>query len=423
MRRIILFLLYITATTQVAAVNRTVYFEHLKVEDGLTQNTVTAILQDRKGFMWFGTKDGLNRYDGYQFRTFRNDPADSTSLGNNCIHSLYEDKRGDLWVGTDTGLYIYDPKMEIFRRFDLHTERGADIHRKVRCIVPDRRGNVWLGVYGSGLFHYDTNTGRLSKVSDGDGSTQGLKSDDIWDICVDADNIVWVGTVGGGLNRYDPSSGTIRSFSIPHAGKRNDVMVVREEGPNTLLLGTTDDGIWRFDKVTLECTPYINNEEGSMYLREIMKSDNDHLWLGTESGLYLYDIPTGKLQNTRLDYSNGYSLSSNAVYSLYKDREGGIWVGTYFGGINYLSPDHDYFKKYIPSNDPKSLSGNAVREFQEDEKGNFWIGTEDNGLNYFDLHAEGGEFLPPTPRKTATFPTTTSTDCCSTVTSSWSGIS
>ena len=395
MRKIILFLLYVTATTQASAVNRSFYFEHLKVEDGLAQNTVMAILQDSKGFMWFGTKDGLNRYDGYQFKTFRNNPLDSMSLGNNFVHSLYEDKQGNLWVGTDTGLYIYDPKMEAFNRFNLRTDDGAGIDKEVQCIVPDRLGNIWMGVYWSGLFRYDTNTGKLSKVSYIDGSTRGLRSNGIWDICVDSDNIVWIGTVGGGLNRYDPSNGTIRFFSIPHPGKRDDVMMIREEGPNTLLLGTTDDGIWRFDKVSLSYTPYVNDEEGSMYLRGILKADNDHMWLGTESGLYLYDIPARKLKNARLDFSNNYSLSSNAVYSLYKDREGGIWVGTYFGGVNYLSPDHNYFEKYFPTNGPNSLSGNAVREFQEDEKGNLWVGTEDNGLNYFNPRT--GKFTAYTP--------------------------
>ena len=395
MKKILLFLLFTTAAAQACAVNRSFYFEHLKVEDGLTQNTVTAILQDSKGFMWFGTKDGLNRYDGYKFKTFRNDPSDSTSLGNNFVHSLYEDKEGSLWVGTDTGLYIYDPKMETFRRFNLRTADGTGIDKEVHCIVPDRLGNIWLGVYWSGLFRYDTNTHEISKISYIDGSTRGLRSNGIWDICVDVDNIVWIGTVGGGLNMYNPANGTIRFFSIPHTGKRDDVVVVKEEGPNALLLGTTDDGVWRFDKVTLSYTPYINDGAGTMYLRAIMKADNDRMWLGTESGLYLYDTSTGKLQNARLDFSNNYSLSSNAVYSLCKDREGGIWAGTYFGGVNYLPPDHNYFEKYFPTNSHNSLSGNAVREFQEDGKGNFWIGTEDNGLNYFNPHT--GEFTAYTP--------------------------
>ena len=395
MKRIILFVLCQVLTLPLFAVNRSFYFEHLKVENGLTQNTVMTILQDSKGFMWFGTKDGLNRYDGYKFKIFRNDPADSTSLGNNFIHSLYEDKQGNIWVGTDVGLYIYDPRMEIFRHFDLRTADGIGIDKEVHCIVPDRLGNIWLGVYWSGLFRYDTRTRELSKVAYVDGSPRGLKSNGIWDICVDSDNMIWVGTMGGGLNLYNPFDGTIHFFSIPHAGKRDDVVVVEEEGPNQLLVGTTDDGVWRFDKVSLRYTPYINDDEGAMYVRGIMKADNDHIWLGTESGLYVYDSSTDMLQNARLDFSNSYSLSSNAVYSLYKDREGGIWVGTYFGGVNYLSPDHNYFEKYFPTNDPNTLSGNAVREFQEDEKGNFWIGTEDNGLNYFDPRT--GKFVNYSP--------------------------
>ncbi len=375
--------------------DRSYYFKHLKVEDGLTQNTVFAILQDSKGFMWFGTKDGLNRYDGYKFKTFRKDPSDPSSLGNNYVQSLYEDKQGDIWVGTSAGLYIYDTAMDIFRRFDVTTADGNRVARNVECIKADGQGNIWIGACWQGLFRYDTAKRELSMTAYVDGTPRGLANNGIQDICIDSDGKVWVALIGGGLNMYDHSTGTIRFFNIDLPGMRNEVMSLLEESGNTILLGTTGAGILRFDKITHEMTPFINNEEGTMYVRCILKQDSDNIWIGSESGLYIYRIPDRRLENIRLDYSDRYSLSSNAVYMLYNDREGGMWMGTYFGGVNYLSPDNDYFEKFFPRNVPGGLSGNAVREFQEDARGNLWIGTEDNGLNLFDPRA--GSFRNFTP--------------------------
>lgn len=203
MRRIILFLLYITATTQVAAVNRTVYFEHLKVEDGLTQNTVTAILQDRKGFMWFGTKDGLNRYDGYQFRTFRNDPADSTSLGNNCIHSLYEDKRGDLWVGTDTGLYLYDIPTGKLQNTRLDYSNGYSLSSNaVYSLYKDREGGIWVGTYFGGINYLSPDHDYFKKYIPSN-DPKSLSGNAVREFQEDEKGNFWIGTEDNGLNYFD----------------------------------------------------------------------------------------------------------------------------------------------------------------------------------------------------------------------------
>ena len=231
------------------------------------------------------------------------------------------------------------------------------------------------------MFKYSPKTNELTSISYTDGSSSGLSSNGIWNIYADSNNIAWIATIGGGLNRYDMRTGEIRSFYIPDR-KSNDITDVVEIDNRTLLLGTTSDGVWKFDKLTFDITPYMNNKEEDMYVRCI-KQLGESIYVGTENGLYHYNKKTGKTRIHNLDYSNQHSISCNAIYSIYQDRDGGLWIGTYFGGVNYLSPNTGYFSRFYATGQPNTLSGNVVREIVEDSNGNLWIGTEDNGLNFY----------------------------------------
>ncbi|MBO5419059.1 MAG: response regulator [Bacteroidales bacterium] len=373
------------------------FFRHLTIDDGLSQNTVFCIKQDKLGFMWFGTKDGLCRYDGKSFKIYNNDPEVPNSIGSNYIHAIHEDRNEDLWIGTDVGLYIYDRRKDIFRRFDKKTKEGKSIDRLVQCIVPDTQGNILIGVYWVGMFKYDPDTDELTSISYTDGSTTGLSSNGIWNIHADSNNIAWIATVGGGLNRYDMRTGDIQYFYTPDR-LSNDITSVIEIDSRTLLLGTTTSGVWRMDKQTFEMSPYMNDTEDGMYVRCIQVF-GDKVYVGTENGLHCYSRKTGRKRTYTLDYSNRHSLSCNAVYSLCEDRDGGLWIGTYFGGVNYLSPNTQYFSRFYATGQQNSLSGNVVREIVEDRSGNLWIGTEDNGLNYYD--SATGEFRNYNPENSS----------------------
>lgn len=146
---------------QIQAAGEHYYFRNLNIQNGLSQNTVNAILQDSKGFMWFGTKDGLNRYDGLSFRKFKHDVNSERSLGNNFITSLYEDAAGSIWVGTDVGLYIYYPVKDTFTHFTQLSEENTKIERAVSTITGDDAGNVWVAVESQGIFCYNLQSGQL----------------------------------------------------------------------------------------------------------------------------------------------------------------------------------------------------------------------------------------------------------------------
>lgn len=373
------------------------YFQHLGVDEGLSQNTVWCITQDSRGLMWFGTKDGLCYYDGYRFVQLRNDGRKG-SLGNGFIRALHSD--GDqLWVGTDAGLYIYDCRKESFSRFSASTPEGVSIVGEVNAIEKDREGQVWIGVNWQGLFRYNPSDGSLKLFRHVDGDPTSIASDNVWSICTDAmRGQIHVGLLDGGLSVLDVYTEKFRSFSITSDPRgKNDVYTVRKGSDNELLLGTAENGVFVFNCITSEMRSFIDDPDDPMFVRSISKVGSNELWLGTEGGIYIYNISTREIRRVRMQYSDRYALSSDAIYSIFCDRNGGIWVGTYFGGINHLVPSYSRFRKFTPTGAGNSVSGMAIRQFVEDADGHIWIGTEDRGLNRFDPRT--GAFVNYLPEK------------------------
>ena len=360
------------------------HFRHLKQEDGLTQNTVWCILQDDTGFIWFGTKDGLNRFDGHEFRSFRSEPsAPGNGIGDNFIRALHEDGEGRIWAGTNSGVYIYDPKTESFSFFGEKADDGTVIEKEVNDIKSDKSGNIWIGNW-QGLFKYNTISRQLFHFGHDPNVSTSLSSNQVLSVCVDSDNIIWAGTLGGGINRYQPATNDFISYDVGDGRKPGDVYTIIESDVHSILLGTSDRGILVLDRTSGKIEPYIYGLDQPLFVRELAWIKDSELWIGTESGLYVYNTGAGLLQKFTQNTADQYSLSDNAVYSIYKDRDGNVWVGTYFGGVNCLSMSYPFEKWYhIPGTD--GINGNAVREFQEDAAGNLWIGTEDAGLFYFDV--------------------------------------
>ena len=182
---LISFLCYIVCWTQAA--DEHYYFKNLSIKDGLSQTTVNAIMQDKKGFMWFGTKGGLSRYDGMSFRNFKRDMNDNHSLGNNFVTCLYEDNKGNIWVGTDAGVYIYYPAREIFVPFNLQSKENTQIDRTVSAISGDKEGRVWIAVETQGLFCYEPQKEQLHNY------TLNSFSANVQSVTSDNSGTIWVG--------------------------------------------------------------------------------------------------------------------------------------------------------------------------------------------------------------------------------------
>jgi ligand-binding sensor domain-containing protein/signal transduction histidine kinase/DNA-binding response OmpR family regulator len=353
------------------------YFRHFGVENGLPQNTVSCILQDKQGFMWFGTKDGLSRYDGYTFRNFRHDKEDKNSIGNNFIRSIFQGENDDIWVGTDIGVSIYHPATESFTRFDLQTANGTVIEKEVNDIKSDKDGNIWFAVNWQGVFLYKPQQEELIfyKVN----TIINARS-----ICIDRENNVWIGTHGGGLNRYDRKNDRFETMLTNGNTMGNDIYRLFQDNYNNLLIGIANGGVKKLNLLNNQIQPLFESRSyDHLFVRDIIRKSDNELYIGTESGIYIYHTQHHSIQHLFHEPFDPYSLSDNAVYSLYKDREGGLWIGTYFGGVNYYSPQYTPFERFYVQNKQNTIRGKRIREFQQDKYGALWIGTEDGGLNYY----------------------------------------
>ena len=348
------------------------YFRHYQVENGLSNNAVICSLQDKRGFMWFGTKDGLNRFDGYAFKVFRHHPGDTGSIGSNFIHSLFEDKSGTLWVGTENGLFRYDTATESFHLLEA-APKG-----QIRAIQADNRGNIWF-VAGFSLFRYHPGNRQL----------QYFSTEDFFEatsLCLAADGNIWVSTADGHLQKHDDRSDTFSAYDMFGHSKQpvsRWIEKVCSAPDGSILVGTSNQGVKRFDIASGAYSDILtyNDDHTEIFVRNFLQTADHEYWIATETGIFIYNTISGKAQNLRKMYNDPYSISDNAVYTFCRDREGGIWAGTYFGGVNYHPRQYTPFRKYFPKTGENSLSGNVVREIHADRYGNLWIGTEDAGLN------------------------------------------
>jgi len=357
------------------------YFKSYKVSDGLSGNTTHDIIQDKKGFIWIASRNGLNRFDGNSFKIFRNKQGDSTSLGNDAISSLYEDEDEKLWIGTHKGVYIYNPLTERFTAFKLI--RPSEI----RMLRGDHDGGVWI-ISDYQLYRFDRNTGKIQSF--------GWAGYTI-SIHVSQAGKVWIASGNGSIRCYNAKTGKFSEYNISKLTGGKEVftnMVLHAVADSALLVGNMKR-VWLFNYKTGEITTISEKttQKDGIHVHAIIEN-NGQFWLGSESGLFILDLKKHQIKQIQKEKYNPYSITDNIINGIFKDREDGIWISTQFGGVNYYSSEFNRFNKYfpLPSN---SISGNLVHEICMDQYGKLWIGTEDAGLNQLDLKTgEFKSFLP-----------------------------
>ena len=349
------------------------YFRNYQVDNGVSSNFITCIAQDKKGFMWFGTRNGLNRFDGVSFMIFRNDLNNPLSIGSNSILSLFEDKQERLWVGTYKGIYIYNARSETFSAF--HKIPAGE----VRFIMSDRDDYIWV------VANYV-----LYKINPGNNEIQSFNFPGTQVIAIARGNngYIWCATSNGMLKKYDHSRKAFDDYNIAALYKGKDSAFIQTISPvsdSTILIATLNQALL-FNTFRMKLTnvfsgrPWANN----IQVHKIVRQSGSEFWFGTESGLYIHDFARNKSERIQKQYGNPFSISDNVITDFYKDKEGDTWIGTFFGGINYYSGQLNQFQRYFPMPGLNSLSGNLVHTICKDRNNNLWVGTEDGGLNKID---------------------------------------
>ena len=374
-------------------------FQHIGAAQGLSHNTVTSVLQDRRGFMWFGTVDGLNRFDGYQCKVFRHDPEDSGTLPSNFIHGMFEDRQGNLWVGTrDGGLAVMFEKDRLTERFTRFPHNPDDPHSlshpKVQCVYQDAQGRVWVGTTG-GLDRFIPENGTFNRLPLQTGGTPLV----IRHVLQDHQGILWVGTEKG-LAAVDFSEAEghdenprIRIYSHdpedPTSLSSSTVQTLFIDRQQRMWAGTRGGGLNLFQPETDSFKHWRHHPEDPQSLSEntVTVTHQDQwgrLWLGTGHGLDLFDPESETFTHYRHSPSRSDSISNNNVGATYQSPggNGATWLTTWGGGVNKLITDDRKFQtvKHDPDND-NSPSGNFIFAFCEDRFGHIWVGTIGFGVS------------------------------------------
>jgi ligand-binding sensor domain-containing protein/signal transduction histidine kinase len=372
----------------------TIRFERITGDDGLSQNVVLAIAQDRRGFMWFGTEDGLNKYDGYQFTIYKHDPDDAGTLSDDYVSVIYEDREGVLWIGTRNGLNRLDGSSGAFVRYQHERDDEQSIGGTwVVSLYEDREGALWIGTDDGGLDRFDRATGTFAHYRHDPDDPASLSDDSVGAIYEDREGALWVGT-DAGLDLLDRSTGTFTHFQNRTGDLRSlsgdQVSAIVEDREGALWVGTEDGGLNRFDRSSRRFSRYRQDDADPQSLahnrvKAIFADSVGRLWIGTQNGLDLYDPDRDQFIHYRHDPGDLNSLSSNAVWSIYEDRTGVLWFGTYGGALSKYNRTSNQFALYQHKPDPaSSLSDNMIWAIHEDRSGVLWVGTFNGGLNRLD---------------------------------------
>lgn len=367
------------------------------VED-LSQTTARCIFQDGKGFLWIGTQDGLNKYDGYSFTIYRHEQQNPRSLSNNSIAAIHEDRAGALWVGTTGGgLNRFDRESETFTAFRHDANNFYSISDdSVSFVHEDEAGALWVGTETGGLNKFNVQTGEFTHYRHDPNDSTSLSDDNVRAVYADDASALWIGTAYSGLEKFDKTSGKFAHFKLDSKsapGSNYRILSIAADETGALLVGSEGGGLYRLDRETGEFTVYRHdpNDAGSLSgdtINTIYTDSSGALWVGTTNGLNKFDATNNRFIQYTHDPNDADALGGNAISALYEDRSGVLWIGAQgLTKLDLKSKRFDRFKN--DARDERSLSGGGVSAFFEDSAGGLWIGTAD-GLNFYDRAT--GEF-------------------------------
>ena len=366
-------------------------FEHISTHQGLSQDIVRSIVQDHQGFMWFGTEDGLNRYDGHSMKIYKHDSRDSSTVSLNGINDLYEDSRDRLWIGTGDGLDLYDRDHDRFVRFHNNPAYPGTLSSSLISMTrEDHRNRLWVAT-GMGLDRYDEDRHVFVRYFHNPHDSSSINADGVISLLLDRRGTLWVTTTNG-ICRYDETTDRFTRYLFEaRTSLQRRILQLQEDKTGNLWAIEAEHGVWSFDpaKNTFEPLPLPSNgpatthELGATVVNSIAEDTRGNLWIGHFSGLDVFDPQTRTFAHYSADPTDPASVSGRVI-TVFRDRVGVMWLGTFQGGVDRCDPNRQKFQLYRKTSNPeRGLSGNYVTAVYQDKADYVWIGT-DGGLDRFD---------------------------------------
>jgi len=362
-------------------------FDHITIKDGLSQSQAYCIFQDSHNYLWIGTQDGLNRFDGSEFKIYKNDPFDSTTLSHNWVWSIQEDDHGDLWIGTFQGLCKYVRSENKFIQYYHKLQDTTSISgNRPNYIIKDKKGRLWISSWGNGLNLYNEKTNTFRQFQHNPNDPQSLSNNSVRTLLCDSQGNIWIGTWNGGLNRVIEDEKGIR-FQRYYSEETNtfeggnQITTLAEDQLGNVWIGSYQTGLvqWKRETGTFQRVPnFLSND-----VNKIICDTQGNMWIGTNSGLKVFHQETQQFVTYTHHPANPSSLSSNTIYSITQDKTGIVWIAG--NGIDKYDPHKNIFQHYThEAGNKNSLAQSIIWSFCEDDEGKIWIGGEDGPLNIFD---------------------------------------
>lgn len=368
-------------------------FDHLTIDNGLSQSTVFSIVQDSKGFIWIGTRDGLNRYDSHDIKVYRKSETNRTGLPGNVINCLLVDSKGRMWVGTSSGLCIYDSAKDLF------SEVSGLTNNNITAIYEDKDKNIWAGTRNGLNLITPQAPFKITHYFHDPKNSESLSNGYIRTIYQDRAGMIWVGT-NEGLSRFKYLRGSIaikcvHYSNIPSKSINDNIVNVVAEGEGGMIwIGTEKGGLIMYDPIKNEffSSDHMSpNPDHQMLIKRInhsvrvIKRDLSGLyWIGTIAGLYEYDPVQKTVHEFVSNSDNTASMSDNSVRAICIDRNNSKWIGTYYGGVNFYSSMTNQFDHFRQSGKNSPLRFKIASAMYEDEQNNIWLSTDGGGLIFWD---------------------------------------
>ncbi len=369
-------------------------FQHFQPKEGLADSNVHDILQDRQGYLWFATNNGLSRYDGYSFTNFLHQNDNPHSLSDNFTHRLFEDSQNHFWICTRNGLSRFLPESNTFMNFYHNpNDRNSLNSNCINAIVEGASGTLWIGT-ANGLNHYNPQTNTFSIFLHDPQNPNSLSSNIISSLYLDSQGFLWIGTIGGSLNRYDPIHQQFTRYlhepGNPNTLNATDVTWMFETSRGEFLVGTWYQGIHKMNREegTFQQLPILE----SVRVTRCLEDREGKIWIASwDKGVYYYDPQNQSLLQFTHNPSDPESITSDSIASLYEDRSGMIWIGTLYGGINAINHNIHRFINYTIF--PREITNTNIFSLYEDGEGILWIGIYKCGLIRFDRDSNQWDFF------------------------------